>query len=111
MSTLMIIAPPVWIAGLLTGALDYYVSVQGIKKGLAEEGNWIVRKIYGGKPSPLQLLAALLPQDIAVLTLATILLRFGPAMIGLGLGVAVGLVLRHISNIHAWEKLGVKFNG
>jgi hypothetical protein len=105
----LIFALPMWIAGLLTSALDYYVSVQGIKQGLAEEGNWIVRKIYGGKPNPLQLLTALLPQDIAVLTLATVLLHLGPALVGVGIGVAFGQVLRHISNIHAWEKFGVKF--
>lgn len=109
MNTNILWAIPMWAFGLTTSALDYYVSVQGIKQGLAEEGNWIVRMIYGGKPNALQLLAALLPQDVAALAAATVLFNLGhPGLIGLGFGIVLALMGRHASNVLQWKKLGVK---
>lgn len=107
MNITTLLAIPVWIAGLVTFALDYYITCMGIKQGVAEEGNPIVRYFYGGKPNPLQLMAALLPQDVAALTAATLLIIFMPNP-GLGLGVAGANVARHIYEIYQWEKLGVK---
>lgn len=108
MNFTVLFAIPIWVAVLGTGAVDYLVTVKGLEQRLAEEGNPIVRWLYGGKPNKLQLLAALLPQDLLPLVALTISLLFiNP---GVSIGVGAAMTVRHLRNIYLWEKLGVNLD-
>lgn len=106
-AVLMITAPG-HIMAAVGFALDYTISVNGIKAGVAEEGNWFVRKFYGGKPNALQLLATLLPQDL-IFTVVAIAAAFLPNHNpGFALGLLGGQIARHLVRVRQWEKLGAK---
>lgn len=87
-------------------ALDFLISVKGIRSGVALESNWLVRKFYGAKPSAEQLFIALFPQDLVLIAGAFALARFTQYGGIIGAGILGGTIARHIQNYFAWKKLG-----
>ena len=85
-------------------AIDTEMTIRGIAHGF-EEGNWIIRGIFGPKPKGWQIVIvdgftlfgcaspAIFSQEIALW--------------GLGMGLLTGLAARHIQAIYEWDKAGV----
>jgi hypothetical protein len=98
----MILASGILLALVLAAfSLDYTISVIGLRKGVALEGNWVVQKLFGLKPSPWQLFVGLLPQEVSAVVIGVLLLKFY-----IGFGVLLGIVVRHLQNYFAWKRLG-----
>lgn len=86
--------------------LDYSISVRGLAKGVALEGNWVVGKLFGTKPTPKQLLIGLIPQDAAVTAIVIALAVASPYAGIIGFGVVAGAIVKHVQNYFAWKRLG-----
>lgn len=100
----MLIALLIILAAVIAAfILDYRISVIGLRKGAALEGNWVVQRLFGTKPNPRQLLIGLLPQELAAIAIGSYLFL---AAYGSGAGVFAAIIARHIQNYRGWKKLG-----
>ena len=81
--------------------LDYSISVTGLRKGVALEGNYVVQKLYGTKPTPGQLFIGLMPQEVTAVLIGSLLFWYY-----IGAGIFLALIARHIQNYIGWKKLG-----
>ena len=81
--------------------LDYSISVIGLRKGVALEGNWVVQKLFSDKPTAWQLFVGLMPQEVTAVVLGAVLFYYY-----IGIGILLAIVARHIQNYFSWKKLG-----
>jgi hypothetical protein len=85
-------------------AIDTEMTVRGISHGF-EEGNWIIRGIFGPKPKGWQIVL------VNVLTLfgcaSPAIFSQNVGLWGLGMGLLTGLAARHVYGIYEWRKAGV----
>lgn len=92
---------------LITNALDIAVSVKGIRAGVAEEGNLVIRYLFGPKPALISFIIYDGAWFVLLTGLSLSLAAQGNIASALFFGASIGKGLRHLSGYFKWKALGV----
>ena len=95
------------LAGLVaTTQYDVSMTDKGIRAGVSVEGNKLIVKLFGPKPTLLQDYVGAALLDSFMLAPAVIGLVFhNVVFFGLGMGAMLGYSARHVRGGLAWKKL------
>lgn len=88
---------------LISTGMDLSITIRGLKAGAALEGNPIIYRIWGGRPSVTVLYGFWIFVD--VLLLAALFLLHLPVLLGLSIGAVIGSSVAHVYGWSAWQKL------